>query len=107
MRRWVYHVTALEDSGLQVLTAWMTHISAGPPDETGQALAFTLTTDHDAWFSALPAITLNGTSDPRGLARIVGEETSAKIRVLRTYPAIFTLSPTWHPSAPPAGSSTT
>ena len=55
-------VTALEDSGLQVLTDWMSNISAGPPDETGQALAFTLTTDHDAWFSALPAITLNGTS---------------------------------------------
>jgi len=62
MRRWVYHVTALEDSGLQVLTDWMTDISAGPSDEAGQALAFTLTTDHDAWFSALPAITLNGTS---------------------------------------------
>ena len=55
-------VTVLEDSGPQLLTDWMSNISAGPPDETGQALAFTLTTNHDELLSALPTITLSGTS---------------------------------------------
>ena len=55
-------VTVLEDAGQQTLASWVTGIAAGPPDEAGQALAFTVTTDHDALFAALPTITPAGAS---------------------------------------------
>jgi subtilisin-like proprotein convertase family protein len=56
--------TVDEDSGLHSVSAWATNIRPGPVtavDETGQTLTFTLTTDNDALFSALPAI------DPAGM----------------------------------------
>src|SRR5207247_1239176 len=35
--------TVLEDAGAQTVPAWATQISAGPPDEAGQTLNFTVT----------------------------------------------------------------
>jgi hypothetical protein len=52
--------TILEDAGSQVVTGWATSISQGPPDESGQALNFIVTTDNDALFSVLPAIDPSG-----------------------------------------------
>src|SRR5205807_1262290 len=49
-----------EDSGPQLVTGWATGISAGPPDESAQTYSFQVTTNNDALFSALPAITPSG-----------------------------------------------
>jgi len=40
---------------------WATNISAGPPDEAGQALTFTVTNDNNAAFAQQPAIDPAGT----------------------------------------------
>ncbi|MCI0746263.1 MAG: putative Ig domain-containing protein [Verrucomicrobia subdivision 3 bacterium] len=50
-----------EDSGLQTVPAWATAITAGPPDESGQSLTFTVTNNNAALFSVQPAIAPNGT----------------------------------------------
>ena len=48
--------TINENVGLQTVAAWASQISAGPPSEAGQSLAFQISTDDDALFSSLPAI---------------------------------------------------
>ncbi len=48
--------TVLEDAGPQTVAGWATGISAGPADEAGQVLGFSVTTDNDSLFSVLPAI---------------------------------------------------
>ena len=52
--------TSLEDAGAQIVAAWATDLSAGPDDESSQALTFTVTTDNDGLFSVLP--TVDGTT---------------------------------------------
>jgi hypothetical protein len=52
--------TTLEDAGAQTVTGWATLISAGPPDESGQALNFIVTNDNNGLFSAQPAISATG-----------------------------------------------
>ena len=52
--------TVNEDAGAQTVNNWATAISAGP-NEAGQTLTFTVTTDFDTLFSALPAIDSSGT----------------------------------------------
>ncbi len=52
--------TVLEDAGPQSVTGWATAISAGPADEAGQALTFSVSTDNDGLFSTLPAIDASG-----------------------------------------------
>jgi hypothetical protein len=52
-------VTVLEDSGAYS-AAWATSISAGPPDESSQTVAFTVTNDNNALFSVQPAISASG-----------------------------------------------
>jgi len=71
--------TVLEDAGAQSLT-WATGISAGPADESGQALTFTITNnDNSALFSAQPAVAADGTltytpaNDQNGSATITLE----------------------------------
>ncbi len=54
-------VTALEDSGPRTVSGWATAMSAGPPDEAGQTLAFLVTAGNPALFSAGPAISPTGT----------------------------------------------
>ena len=52
---------ALEDAGPQTVLNWATAISAGPANESGQALTFTVTTNNAALFSAQPAVSPSGT----------------------------------------------
>ncbi|MGH3767417.1 MAG: tandem-95 repeat protein [Pseudonocardiaceae bacterium] len=52
--------SVLRDSGPQVVNPWATGISAGPPDESGQTLAFTVTANNSGLFSAGPAISPAG-----------------------------------------------
>jgi hypothetical protein len=54
------NVSVLEDAGPQVIPDWATGISAGPPDEAGQALSFEVHTDNPALFAAIPGITESG-----------------------------------------------
>jgi hypothetical protein len=50
-----------EDAGAQAVPGWATAISPGPPNEAGQAIAFTTSNDNNALFSAQPAVTPAGT----------------------------------------------
>ena len=52
--------TVNEDSGAQTVSGWATNVSAGPADESGQTLSFTVTHDNNALFAAQPAITSAG-----------------------------------------------
>jgi hypothetical protein len=49
-----------DESGPQSIAAWATLVSAGPPDEAGQSLSFTVTNDRPNLFSAQPAIDSGG-----------------------------------------------
>ena len=50
-----------EDAGAQSVLAWATSISAGPADESAQAVDFLVSSDNAALFSVQPAIAANGT----------------------------------------------
>jgi murein DD-endopeptidase MepM/ murein hydrolase activator NlpD len=51
-----------EDAGPQVVPAWATAISAGPPDEAGQAVTFDIVgNSNPALFSVAPAVAPDGT----------------------------------------------
>jgi hypothetical protein len=53
--------TALEDSGAHSVANWVTSISPGPADESGQSVTFTVTNDNPSLFSVQPAVAPNGT----------------------------------------------
>lgn len=53
--------TAVSLLGAQTVSGWATGISAGPPDESGQSVAFVVTVDKPALFATQPAIAANGT----------------------------------------------
>ena len=50
--------SVLEDAGTVTVTGWATNISAGPANESGQALSFVVSSDHPEFFAAngAPAI---------------------------------------------------
>ncbi len=51
-----------EDSGSQTMPGWATAMSAGPSDESGQALTFQVTgSSNPLLFAAAPAVSANGT----------------------------------------------
>jgi VCBS repeat-containing protein len=52
--------TVFENSGVQAIAGWATAISAGPADETGQALTFNVSNNNIALFSAQPSIDPSG-----------------------------------------------
>ncbi|HWL35607.1 MAG TPA: Ig-like domain-containing protein [Frankiaceae bacterium] len=52
--------TVNEDSGLQTVTGWATAISAGPANESAQVVTFAASTNNDALFSVLPAVSSTG-----------------------------------------------
>ena len=54
-------VNVLEDSGPQTFPNWASSISAGPADESGQTVTFTVTNDNNALFSAQPSVDSTGT----------------------------------------------
>ena len=53
--------TVAEDAGAQTVSPWATSVSAGPANESGQALTFSASNNNNALFSAQPAIAANGT----------------------------------------------
>ncbi|HET7842681.1 MAG TPA: tandem-95 repeat protein, partial [Xanthomonadales bacterium] len=69
--------TVLEDAGAQTVNPWATAITAGPANESGQAVSFNVTNNTNAaLFSAGPAVAANGTltftpaPDANGVATI-------------------------------------
>lgn len=54
-------VSVLEDSGAQSYPNWATSISAGPADESGQSVTFTVTAANPSLFAVQPAVSSNGT----------------------------------------------
>jgi hypothetical protein len=52
--------TALVDSGAHTVSGFASNISAGPSDESGQALNFILSNDNNALFSVQPTIDVSG-----------------------------------------------
>src|SRR5438093_888828 len=53
--------TVDEDAGAQSVSGWATAISAGPANESGQAVDFVVTNDNNGLFSGQPAISATGT----------------------------------------------
>jgi hypothetical protein len=53
--------SVLEDAGAQTVPGWATGISPGPPDETSQAVTFSVSTDNAGLFTGQPAVAANGT----------------------------------------------
>jgi hypothetical protein len=53
--------TVSEDAAPQVVSNWATAISAGPPDESGQAVTFHTSNNSSNLFSAQPALSAAGT----------------------------------------------
>lgn len=53
--------TVLEDAGTQTAASFITGISKGPADESGQILTFTVTNDNNSLFFGQPAISSGGT----------------------------------------------
>ena len=52
--------TVVEDAGAQTVAGWATALSAGAPDEAGQALNFIVTNNNGALFAVPPAISAVG-----------------------------------------------
>lgn len=52
--------TVSEDSGPQTVAGWATGISAGPPEESGQALTFVVINDNNSLFFEGPAVSPDG-----------------------------------------------
>lgn len=53
--------TVSQYAGPQSATGWATGVAAGPADESGQTLTFTLTNDNNSLFSVQPALAADGT----------------------------------------------
>jgi hypothetical protein len=53
--------TVLEDGGAQTVANWATNISAGPANESSQAVNFVVSSSNPALFSVQPAVGANGT----------------------------------------------
>jgi uncharacterized repeat protein (TIGR01451 family) len=53
--------TVLMNAGAQTVIAWAAEISKGPANEAGQTLAFAVTNNNTALFSAQPAVSADGT----------------------------------------------
>ncbi len=68
--------TVTHDAGRQSIPGWATGIAAGPPDESGQSLAFLVSNDHYALFAEAPAVSPDGTltftpaADMSGVANV-------------------------------------
>lgn len=53
--------TVPEDAGPQAITGWATALSAGPPNESSQTLAFHVSNDNPSLFLTQPSISAGGT----------------------------------------------
>ena len=68
-------VTVLEDSGPKVVAGWATGISAGPADEAGQSVTFTVTASNPSLFAVQPQVAPNGTLTFTPAANAYGSST--------------------------------
>jgi VCBS repeat-containing protein len=66
---------ATDESGPQVVAAWATNITAGPPDESSQSLHFIVTAENVSLFSVPPAIAPDGTLTFTPAANVSGTTT--------------------------------
>jgi large repetitive protein len=92
----------LEDAGAQSVGAWATAISPGPPTESGQSVAFAVSTDNPSLFSTQPAVAADGTltyapaADASGFATVtvsaVDDGGTANGGVDTSAPAMFTVT---------------
>lgn len=64
-----------ENSPAQTIDNWATNISAGPPNESGQTLAFQVTNNNAALFAVAPAISPSGTLTYTPTAGVGGSAT--------------------------------
>ncbi len=55
------NVTTLGDAVLKTFEGWVTNLSTGPANESGQVLNFLVTTTNPALFSVVPAVSADGT----------------------------------------------
>ncbi|MCB1045358.1 MAG: hypothetical protein KDC35_20620 [Acidobacteria bacterium] len=68
--------TVLEDAGAQNVAGFVTAISSGPPDESGQSVIFTVMNDNNGLFAVQPAIDTSGNltyepaADANGMANV-------------------------------------
>ena len=53
--------TVLEDAGAQTILNWATGISAGPANESSQAVSFVVSNNNSGLFSGQPVVAANGT----------------------------------------------
>jgi VCBS repeat-containing protein len=53
--------TVVQNSGLKTVSGWATSVTAGPADESGQAVNFIVTSDNAGLFATQPAIDASGT----------------------------------------------
>jgi Bacterial Ig domain len=53
-------VTVFEDSGASAFNNWITNISAGPADEAGQTVTFSVSNSNPSLFSVQPSVDANG-----------------------------------------------
>ncbi|PYQ71262.1 MAG: hypothetical protein DMG01_26015, partial [Acidobacteria bacterium] len=67
--------SVMKDSGAQTVAGWASAISAGPADESSQALNFIVTNDNTGLFSAQPAISSTGTLTYTSAAGATGSAT--------------------------------
>src|SRR5207244_10918133 len=72
--------TVLEDAGAKSVANWATNLSAGPANESGQALSFLVSNDNPALFAVQPAVASDGTLTFTGAPNANGSATvSVKI----------------------------
>ncbi len=65
--------SSLEDAGPQTIANWATNISPGPPDETGQSVAFVVINNtNPLLFSVAPAVSPSGTLTYRSAPNAFG-----------------------------------
>jgi len=67
--------TVNEDAGAQTVNGWATDISAGPADESGQTLTFTVMNSNNALFLSQPSIDASGTLTYSLVANVSGVAT--------------------------------
>ena len=71
-------ISVNEDSGAGLFTGWATELSAGPADEAGQGMSFTVASDNPALFSIPPTVDASSgdlsftvAKDQHGIANLV------------------------------------
>ena len=67
--------SVLEDAGTKTINDWVSGVSAGPPDESGQTVSFIVSNNNTSLFATQPAISSGGTLTYRPAANANGTAT--------------------------------